>query len=84
MSTRVNRTRGRVCALVLCPLLAFGQQTRYISGAVLDGNDQGVALTDIRAIGGPSTTTTCSGAFKLPLQPPLGVGSQLSFRCPAG
>ena len=67
-------------ALLLSASSAAGQQTRYIFGAVLDGNDQGVAQTEVRTVGGQSDVTTVSGGFKFPLLPPLKVGFPVTFQ----
>jgi hypothetical protein len=77
---RVNWSMAGVCALLLSVPPAGGQQPRYISGAVLDGNDQGVAQTEVRIVGGGSDLTTRSGAFRFPLRPPLKVGFPVTFQ----
>ena len=79
MSSRVNWLAGGLCALLVSVPLAGDPQARHISGAVHDGNDQGVARTGVRIDGAGADVTTDSGEFKFPLLPPLKVGFPVTF-----
>ena len=81
MSRRVCWNTGGICVLLLSVSVAAGQQTRYIFGTVLDGNDQGVAQTEVRCEV-RSDTTTESGGFKSSHL--FGLASRLHFRCSDG
>ncbi|HEV2495519.1 MAG TPA: tetratricopeptide repeat protein [Terriglobia bacterium] len=80
MTSRVTWLTSGICAVLVSVPLAVGPQARYISGAVHDGNDQGVARTEVRIEGAGSDVTTDSGEFKIPLLPPLKVGRVATFR----
>lgn len=80
MHIRLNRLAGGLCAILVSVPLAGKPQTRHISGSVHDGNDQGVAQTEVRIDGAGADTTTDSGEFKFPFLPPLKVGFAVTFR----
>lgn len=82
MLSGLNRLAPGLLTLLLSSSVAGGPPIRHIYGTVRDGNDQGVARTEVRIDGDGVDVTTYSGGFgdHISLVPPLRVGFPVTFR----